>query len=314
MSYTRRLFNAGFGSATGAALLSLGEVRAQIIRPLRNTRFARGARVPPDLARRILARSAAASAIDQQIRTDASLHAALTLNTPHLFAAGGGPPRHFDWRDHNRVTPVKDQEVCGSCWAFGAIAAYESRYLIVNGMDATTGPDNTPTINVSEQEILDCGVADIDCVTGGWHEYAFEYLEMEGAVGSDKYPYRALRVGCTSNVSRQYYVVNWSYVTDQPDAAATPNWVPSDAAIKSAITTYGPLAASVISEGWDAYTKYDASGNLIPNWDRNYPRDVFPGVSTPNCDKSKIDHEICIVGWDDDDDAWIVKNSWRPGS
>jgi C1A family cysteine protease len=119
-------------------------------------------------------------------------------------------------------------------------------------------------------------------------------------------------VGCTSNVSRQYYVVNWSYVTDQPDAAATPNWVPSDAAIKSAITTYGPLAASVISEGWDAYTKYDASGNLIPNWDRNYPRDVFPGVSTPNCDKSKIDHEICIVGWDDDDDAWIVKNSWGP--
>ena len=42
----------------------------------------------------------------------------------------GAIPSTFDWRDHGKVTPVKDQLNCGSCWAFAATAIYESQLLI----------------------------------------------------------------------------------------------------------------------------------------------------------------------------------------
>lgn len=47
-------------------------------------------------------------------------------------------PESKDWRDEGKVSPVKDQKQCGSCWAFAAMGVLESMYAI----QASTSPIN----------------------------------------------------------------------------------------------------------------------------------------------------------------------------
>src|SRR5271166_3218578 len=57
-----------------------------------------------------------------------------TSNPPTTVASAYGLPPSLDWRNNggNYVTSVKNQEYCGSCWAFSAVAALESATLIAN--------------------------------------------------------------------------------------------------------------------------------------------------------------------------------------
>ena len=44
-------------------------------------------------------------------------------------------PESVDWREKGAISPVKDQQACGSCWAFAATAQIESYNQIQEGGD-----------------------------------------------------------------------------------------------------------------------------------------------------------------------------------
>ena len=67
-------------------------------------------------------------------------------------------PDSVDWRKHDRVSSVKNQGQCGSCWAFSAAASMEGQHARASGQ----------LLNLSESQIVDCDSGDYGC-DGGSH-------------------------------------------------------------------------------------------------------------------------------------------------
>jgi len=87
-----------------------------------------------------------------------------------------------DWREVDGVvTPVKDQGQCGSCWAFSATEAVESRYVLAGNDQVIMAP----------QELVDCakGLFSNHGCSGGWYYYAWEWLGSHKTMKEDDYPY-----------------------------------------------------------------------------------------------------------------------------
>lgn len=70
------------------------------------------------------------------------------LDDEHVFKSHGiEVPDSFDWREKDAVTVVRDQKLCGSCYAFGTIAGIESQLRM----------RQNKSFELSPQELIDCG-------------------------------------------------------------------------------------------------------------------------------------------------------------
>lgn len=192
-------------------------------------------------------------------------------STPHIIPNEGEPPASWDWRQWGVVTPIRDQalpQYCGSCWAHGTAAAFESAIAMQTGR----------LYSFSVQQLVSCSPSYGSC-NGG--DFAFGFYKRVGAALDADFPYAAADVSCKSGLTQHFKAKSWAYV-------GASYRQPSTDEIKRAIYQFGPVAVTVSASGaWKHYR----------------------GGVYNECNHNGTNHIVAIVGWDDTDQAWIVKNS-----
>ena len=188
-------------------------------------------------------------------------------------------PSAFDWRDNNGnwVTPVRNQAGCGSCWDFSAVAQVESWWNIHNS-------NPNLMVDLSEQFVLSCSDGSCD----GWHvENALDFIISVGGIPTEAcFEYVAddgvpCSFVCDDWADEAVQIPGWGYVTlTEEDNIES---------IKNAVLRH-PVSAC-----FDIYADFDS-----------YVGGVYEHVWGP----FEAGHCILIVGWNDEDQCWICKNSW----
>lgn len=195
----------------------------------------------------------------------------------------------FNWNDQGVLTAVKNQGMCGSCWAFATVETVEAAWVL-NG--------NTLT-EFAPQQLVSCDNAGNDqgC-NGGMPQYAYEYIESAGGLATEAdYPYTSGRAGITGTC--QDFTVSGgtvsSYAFGVPQCTSLFSSCDEDSdAVASALQSYGPAAIAVDASEWSSYT-----GGVM---------------TTSSCSSlsRKMDHAVQLVGYNADASTpyWIVRNSW----
>ncbi|KAJ8729143.1 hypothetical protein PYW08_000724 [Mythimna loreyi] len=181
-------------------------------------------------------------------------------------------PDSYDWRDHGVVTPVKDQGMCGSCYAFSAIGNIESQNALKTHQ----------LLRLSEQQIVDCDQENDGC-GGGLMNVAMRSLIDQGGVESEAdYPYEEISKTCNFDANKVKvklaYCLSFNLTSQEK--------------LKQLVYHSGPIAIGIQGSGLQTYVKGI--------------------ISDDDCDIGGLNHGVLLVGYGSEDGVpyWIVKNSW----
>ncbi len=190
-------------------------------------------------------------------------------------------PTSFDLRTQNKLTSVRNQGGCGSCWSF---ATYSS-------MESCGKPGND--WNFSEQDLIDNHGFDASPCAGGNHSMSSAYLTRRaGPVSEVDVPYL---YGDGAAVQRHVQQIFW--LPERNDSL-------DNDTIKYFVTNYGAVHVSYYhsSTYMDAtdqnyYNNVNTNTNhavAVVGWDDNYNASNFKTTPPGN-------------------GAFIIRNSWGTG-
>lgn len=233
----------------------------------------------------------------------------------------------WDWRESLPIGPVMNQGLaCNTCWAFASIDAVAASFIknmqdandfnshqarIDGAITAMNGPPFIHPANLrpSAQELINCmPIKPENACDVGWHGKAFDFfiykmgapfvntddgLEQVLGYTSQNPSLREIRYvpqkyesgkkfSCAPNAGFKK-AASWDYVNSPPDKLPT---VPE---LKAALVRHGPLVVLI---------RYDKCLE-------NYKSGVFNEKNF-----GEVNHAVLLVGWDDEKEAWLIKNSW----
>ncbi|MGV1046939.1 MAG: C1 family peptidase [Solirubrobacterales bacterium] len=190
-------------------------------------------------------------------------------------------PQSIDWRSvggRNFVTSIKNQASCGSCVAFGTAATLESAERVE--MDIAVGdPGGDVLPELSEAQLFFCGAGEMCDV--GWNAgSALEYSKQPGVAPQSCFPYSDHNQPCelcANSAAESTRISGWRSFG-------------AVAEMKQWLLDHGPLVT-----GFSVYADF-----------YGYSSGVYHHVSG----KFEGGHVIECIGFDDNQQAWLCKNSW----
>ena len=201
-------------------------------------------------------------------------------------------PESYNFIDKEKPTlHIKNQESCGSCWAFATTTALAYRFK-KQGID----------VDLSPQHLISCYIS--DCDEGGFLMESQFYLVKNGTVTEKCMPYTSgdgeVWDECTSECKneeeyKKYYAKNsYSTIYDYNNE----NYYDIVTLIMDQLINYGPVASSIL-----CYEDFrDLVGKSCLNTIYKYDgKSDFLGG-----------HAVVIVGYGHQNSIyyWIVQNSW----
>ena len=193
-------------------------------------------------------------------------------------------PTAYDLREHDRVSPVRDQGEYGTCWAFAALGALE-----------TVGMPKEENVYSVDHMSRNNGFS-LELSEGGEHTMSIAYMaSWKGPVLEKDDPYGD---GETNPDLKAVKHLEEAIIIESRD----------DEKIKSAIFKYGGVESSI-------YMEMPYGNQSTQYYDSTNASYYYNG-------EEKSTHDLVIVGWDDNypkekfkqpperDGAYICKNSW----
>lgn len=180
----------------------------------------------------------------------------------------------INWVDKKKVTGVKDQGNCGSCWTFSAISIAETFMAIQK---------NAEPSRLSEQQLVDCCITkDSHGCHGGEPTDAFNYLIKTGIAFEKDYPYHARDEACQeAKMTPQFPIQGF---VDIPNGNTS--------------TMEKTIQTRTMAVGIHA-------GAFVFRFYKN-------GVIDSGCPAEPITHGVTVVGAGIESGIpyWLVRNSW----